>query len=250
MQETSALYKQIVASDLHWFETKLVMEEHASLFDEDEPTFDVTERLLRSVRRECPGIGNQYPSVGNALSASMMVEMEALDWIPDPMEKIVVYVRAIGLVGSTEETSEWIPQGTYFIDTREITGYGTWQITAYDAMLKTEKMYPDTNHVWPYKDIDVLKEIAQDIEVTLDQRTIDIVTAGLMIELPSDYTEREVLCMIASAYAGNFVISDSNTLLLVPLYGTDDDNLSGNYLSDDDGTTALMFGDEGWFILV
>lgn len=250
MQETSALYQQILEADPHWFETKLVLEEHASLVDESESTFDVTESMLRSVSRDRPGIGSQYPSVGNALSASLAVEMEQLGWILDPMEKIEVYVRAKGLVNGVEETSEWISQGTYFMDTREITGYGTLRITAYDAMLKTEKAYPDTNHEWAYPDIDVLREIAQDIEVTLDQRTIDIVTAGLMIELPADYTEREVLCMIASAYAGNFVISDQNTLLLVPLYGTEDVNITGNYLADDDGETALVLGDEGWFILV
>lgn len=249
MQDTSALYKQIIATQNYRFETKLVLEEHASLMGEGEPTFDVTERMLRSISRERLGISEQAPSIGNAFAASLEVEMEQLDWILDPMEKIEVYVRAIGIVGGVEQTSEWIPQGTYFMDTREITGYGTLIITAYDAMLKTEKTYPDTNHEWPYPDIDVLEEIAQDIEVTLDQRTIDIVTAGLMIELPSDFTEREVLCMIASAYAGNFVITDQNTLLLVPLYGTSDDNITGRYLSDD-GQTALTFGDEGWFVLV
>lgn len=250
MQETSALYKQILEAEPHWFETKLVLEEHASLMDESEPTFDVTESMLRSVKRDRPGVGSEYPSVGNALSASLSVEMDQLDWILDPMEKIEVYVRAVGLVNGVEETSEWISQGTYFMDTREMTGYGTLIITAYDAMLKTEKTYPDTNHEWPYPDIDVLAEIAQDIDVTLDQKTIDIVTASLMIELPADYTEREVLCMIASAYAGNFVITDRNTLLLVPLYGTDEENITGDYLADDDGVTALVFGDEGWFILV
>lgn len=245
MQDTSALYKSIIADSNHSFETKLVLEEHASLMGEGEPTFDVLGRMLRSVSRDRPGMGGQTPSVGNALAASLEVEMEQLDWILDPMEKIEVYVRAVGASG---EVSEWIPQGTYFLDTRQITGYGTLRITAYDSMLKTEKAYPDTNHAWPYPDIDVLEEIAQDIEVTLDQRTIDTVTAGLMIELPADFTEREVLCMIASAYAGNFVITDQNTLLLVPLYGTDDENITGSFLSDD-GQTALTFGDEGWFVL-
>lgn len=240
MQDTSALYKSILADSNHSFETKLVI-------GEDEPVHDVLGIMLRSVSRDHPGVGGQAPSVGNALSASLEVEMEQPDFIIDPMGKIAVYVRAVGASG---EVSEWIPQGTYFVDTREITGYGTLRLTAYDAMLKTEKAYPDTSHVWPYPDIDVITEIAQDIGVTLDQRTVDIVTAGLMIELPADFTEREILSMIASAYAGNFVITDQNTLLLVPLYGNELDNITGYYLADIDGETALMFGDEGWFILV
>lgn len=240
MQDTSALYKSILADSNHSFETKLVI-------GEDEPVHDVLGIMLRSVSRDHPGVGGQAPSVGNALAASLEVEMEHPDFIIDPMGKIAVYIRAVGASG---EVSEWIPQGTYFVDTREITGYGTLRLTAYDAMLKTEKAYPDTSHVWPYSDIDVITEIAQDIGVTLDQRTVDIVTAGLMIELPADFTEREILSMIASAYAGNFVITDQNTLLLVPLYGNELDNITGYYLADIDGETALMFGDEGWFILV
>lgn len=251
MQETSALYQQIIASSNHWFETKVETEEHASLFGEDDvPIYVITERLLRYVKRERPGMDGHQPTVGNVFAASLDMEIEGLDWIFNPMEEFDVYVRAVGTVNGVKQTSEWIPQGVYFLDTREYSAAGTVRITAYDAMLKTEKMYPDTNHVWPYKDIDVLREIAQDIEVALDQRTIDIVTAGLMIELPADYTEREVLGMIASAYAGNFIITDANKLLLVPIYGSDDDNLNGKYLADDDGTTALMMGDEGWFILV
>lgn len=253
MQETSALYQQIIASPNHRFETKVETEEHASLFGEDDvPIYVITERLLHHVRREKPGMDGYQPTAGNVFAASLDMEIEGTinDWIFNPMEEFDVYVRAIGTVDGVQQTSEWIPQGVYFLDTREYSEVGTVRITAYDAMLKTEKPYPDTNHAWPYKDIDVLREIAQDIDVTLDQRTIDIVTAGLMIELPADYTEREVLGMIASAYAGNFIITDANKLLLVPIYGTDDDNLSGNYLADDDGTTALMMGDEGWFILV
>lgn len=243
MQETSALYKSIIASVNHRFETKLVLGKNAS-------TVEVTESALRYVSRDRPGINSRIPSIGNALSASLNVDMQEPDWTLDPMQKIAVYVRAIGIVGSTEETSEWIQQGTYFVDTRVLTGQGTLQLTAYDAMLKAEKTYPSTNHVWPYADINVLAEIAQDIGVTLDQKTIDIVTAGIMIPLPAGYTEREVLGMIAAAYAGNFIISDRNTLMLVPLYGTDDENLTGYYLADDDGDTALLFGNEGWFILV
>jgi len=251
MQETSELYKQIIASPNHRYETKVETEEHASLFGEDDvPIYVITERLLHHVRREKPGMDGHQPTVGNAFAASQDMEIEGLDWIFNPMEEFDVYVRAVGTVDGAQQTSEWIPQGVYFLDTREYSEAGTVRITAYDAMLKTEKPYPDTNHAWPYKDIDVLREIAQDIEVTLDPRTVEIVTAGLMIELPADYTEREVLGMIASAYVGNFVITDANKLLLVPIYGTDDDNLSGNYLADDDGTTALMMGDEGWFILV
>ena len=239
MQQTSALYRQLVALPDHHFETKLEIDEHP-----------VTDGYIYSVKRSRPGIDSKYPTIGGVMSASMDVEIaEPLFTIPT-MAEINVYVRAIGIVNDEKEESEWIPQGTYYVDTRTLTDSGTIELTAYDAILKTEKVYPDTVHAWPYPDIDVLEEIADDIGIELDEKTEEIVTAGLMIDLPANYTEREVLGMIASAYAGNFVISDSNTLLFVPLYGFGDDNVTGNYLADDDGTTALTFGSEGWYILV
>lgn len=241
MQNTSALYNQIIESPLHFFETKVVVNGN-----------DVNQNNLFSVDRSRPGVGNEFPSIGSALSATLTMTMLNQSFTIPEMAEIKVYCRAV-MVDDSQQTrveSEWLSQGTYYIDTRELTEANTLVITAYDAMLKAEKQYPSTNHAWPYSDIAVVREIAADIGCTVDSRTVALMTADIMISLPASYTEREVLSYIASAYSGNFVITDENALLLVPLYGNNDDFLVGNYLADDDGTTALLFGNEGWFILV
>ena len=69
-----------------------------------------------------------------------------------------------------------------------------------------------------------------------------------MLGLPVGYTMRETLEHISAAYGGNFIISNEGKLLFVPLYGFDPE-INGNYLADESGN-ALVFGNEGWCILV
>lgn len=240
MQETSALYKQIIASLNHLFETKVTVDD-----------VEINETELFSVVRDRRGLGENEPSIGSALSSTLSLTILNQSTSIPEMAEIKVYCRAFMYNSQgVRVDSEWIKQGTYYIDTKEFTDVGTTVITAYDAMLKAEKPYPTTNHNWPYLDINVVAEIAADIGCTVDSRTAALMTANYAVSLPSNYTEREVLSQIATSYCGNFVITDSNTLLLVPLYGNNDDFLVGNYLADDDGETALLFGNEGWFILV
>ena len=52
----------------------------------------------------------------------------------------------------------------------------------------------------------------------IDAQTTELMTAGFMIPLPAQYTMRETLQYIAALYGGSFVITDSNTLRLIPLW--------------------------------
>lgn len=237
MQTTSALYKSIVAGE-HYFETKITLNGN-----------EVTEDKIISLERTRPGISGNGPTVGGALCSTIrMTIINPAYTIPERAE-IKVYVRA----SNGTQTSEWIQSGTYYIDTRArkatYNAVETIEFTAFDALILTDQDYPDTEHDWPYYDIHVVQEIASTIGVTVDSRTIGFLTSRYSINLPSGYTMRETLQNIAALYGGNFVMTDSNTLLFVPLYGIDPD-ITGYYLADRDGTTALMMGDEGWFILV
>ena len=240
MQQTSALYKSIVAGE-HWFEQKVVINE-----------IEYDETKVFSIRISKPGVSEESVSIGGALAKTLELNIVDEGQTIPRMAEIQVYTRVNSITDgvSAPLTSEWLSKGVYYIDTRSHTDNRTIQITAYDAMLKTEQDYPSTEHAWPYADIDVVEEIATDIGVTVDPRTEQIMTAQIMVDLPTSYTEREVLENLACAYAGNFIITDDNTLLLVPLYGNEPDNITGYYLADTDGETALTFGDEGWFILV
>lgn len=283
MQETSALYKQILANPNHYFETRVDINNHP-----------VLEYQIRSVRRERTGMMENKPTVGGALASTLELTINKPVFTIPKMAEIKVWVRAVAdsgggggsligdylevddasiqngyLVfgpdsgasiendyivitgGGGEGASEWIQQGVYYIDTREYidSEVETIKITAFDAMMKAEQDYPDTNHNWPYLDKNVVSEIAQTIGVPVDSRVNGFLTAGYMVELPTNYTMREALENIAASYCGNFVITSEGKLMFVPLWGLDPVE-DGNYLADSDGTTALTFGNEGWYIIV
>ena len=128
-----------------------------------------------------------------------------------------------------EDPSEWIPQGKYFIDTRETTdnndGLPILSLHCYDAMLKAEADYPNTTDEWPKSDIDVVNEIAMTMGLQasveepdgIDTRTITAISNGYQIGLPAGQTMREVLSNIAAMYGGNWIMNYDGQLLLIKI---------------------------------
>ena len=159
----------------------------------------------------------QAASIGNAVAKELDLVLRNYGNIPR-MAQIQVKFRLNN--GTTQ--SEWLPKGTYFIDTRD-EGNGVISITAYDPMLKADQSYTTSGSQggWPKTDLQVVQAICSRIGVTLDPRTTAIMTNGYTIQYPGygegAYTMRELLQFIASAYAGNFYITDENKLLLVGL---------------------------------
>lgn len=237
MQTTSALYQQILADPGHYFKTKVEIAGN-----------EVDESQIIELEREAIGVADKKPSVGGALASQITLTILEPAFTIPRMAAVSIFVQAC----TEAQSSEWIPEGTYYIDTRQhnqtVNGVGTLKITAYDAMLIADQDYPSTNHVWPYRDALVVAEIASTMGVTVDPRTNQFLTAGYMVDMPVSYNMRETLANIAAAYGGNFVISPGGQLLFVPLYGLDPE-ITGNYLADENGN-ALVFGDEGWCILV
>lgn len=120
------------------------------------------------------------------------------------------------LAGKRKPRSEWIPRGTFYIDTRyidETTGLMT--VTAYDRMLFAEAPYIDQEGTYPMPMEDAVDFIAADLGVEVDER--NEIYPGI-IDCPNHvYNEREVLRFIAAASGGNFIISDTGKLRLVPV---------------------------------
>lgn len=239
MQTTSQTYKTIIAGD-HWFETKVSVDGH-----------ELTETNILSLSRTRNGMIENRPSIGGAISSTLQITILEPEFTIPQRAEIKVYYRA----KNASQTSEWIAAGTYFIDTRAknetYNSINTLEINAFDAMIKAEQDYPDTEHNWPYRDRAVVAEIAQAIGVTVDSRTYTFLTAANMIDLPLQYTMREVLEQIAAMYAGNFIITADDKLLFVPLFGLDpEETLVGRYWTPEGSTDALTFGNEGGYILV
>ena len=174
------------------------------------------------------------PMIGCCCASTLEIKLIPQGKIPR-MAAIGLSTRLKSADGS--ETSEWIPAGTYFIDTRKKEYNGEKiTFTAYDSMLKADQPYLQNSEIdeWPCDENDVVDEIATLMGVSVDERTV---LAGYDVDYPAqDWTMREVLGWIAAANCGNWIITPQNELYLVPL------NTDTSYLGSD-SNTAILFGD-------
>ena len=228
MQTTSALYNSILASDNHWFETRLVIDGVG--------TFGETELFAVSTNLE---MFQGSPTLGKAVAGEIEIKM----LLPSVNIPTMATLRPQTRVRDATRRSEWIPQGVYYIDTRERTknndGLDILTIHGYDAMLRAEQMYHG-RITGNSTDIQMVNEIAYQMGVSVDARTTALMTNAYTIPLPTGYSYREVLGYIASMYVGCFIMSDEGKLRLVSLLELPHET---NYLIDQIGNAITFGGD-------
>ena len=176
MQATSELYKQIISSPNHWFETTVVIGDSGVLIDEQSdkilfggnativsrvgPDSGYGETSLFGVTTSLHMVG-QDVALGKAVAQEITVSMLRPKGEIPIMGVVVPYVR----VCNATQQSEWIQRGVFFIDTREESdnddGLDIIKLHGYDAMLKAEQDYGNTELDWPATDTDVVSEIAR-----------------------------------------------------------------------------------------
>jgi hypothetical protein len=257
MQNTSALYDELISSENHWFEVALaigdsgrLVEEHgytllfggtAILVDSGGAETAFREEVLMSMSTRHGVFNEDYPVVGSAISGEIDIAMlKPAGEIPK-RARLAPYVR----VTDGERYSEWLPKGIYYIDTRGTShnsnGLEILTIHGYDAMLMFEQNYPsDSQHNYPLLDTTMVQFLADSANIQVDPRTWERMDKGYMLPLPVGYSSREVLGIIASSYGGNFVMSDEGALLLIRL---SDLPRETNYLVTLDGD-VLVFGED------
>lgn len=242
MQTTSALYNEIIANSNHWFETRLTIN-----------GVNYGENQLFSVEATYRVFGDEQPVVGGCLAAELEVKMLAPSSEIPRMAQVSPYVR----VTNGTQTSEWLPQGVFYIDTRQVThnddGLDILTLHCYDAMLKAEADYPSTSISYPAKDYRIVQIIAyamglQNSSAASNHNGIDARTKALMnngsgiynIGLPVGYSMREVLANIAAMYAGNWIMTYEGKLRLVTLTELPDETY---YLMDEHFDSITFGGD-------
>lgn len=230
MYDTSLLYRQIIAGE-HWFETKVEIAGNV-----------VDQTQLLSVSADYRMFTESQPTVGGCLSGELSVKLLNPAFAIPRMALVEPYVR----VTDGTQYSEWIPQGVFFIDTRETTNNDDdlpiLSLHCYDAMLKTEADFPSVSHGWPNYKKRVTLDIANAIGCGLDQRTSDFFDSqpSYPIYLPVGYSMREVLSRIGAMYAGNWVMNYDGDLLLIPINNIPDET---RYLVDHSGDQITFGGD-------
>lgn len=236
MRETTETYKEIVSGD-YIVETRISTNKEPA--SSGVPENEIIE--IRTKRRLFP---DSYPSIGNCVSGEIKASFFVNGKNIPRNAEIRIYTRVKSLDGSLVD-SKWIRKGTFFIDTRK---YNHWEngkkiitITGFDAMLRAEQEYDvSTLKEWPAKDVNIVKKIANQIGVEIDERTLNLLENGYGYRLntPFGYSCREVLGYIAGMYGGNFIISDIGELLLVQLNNVPRNNI---YLVNEDGA-PITFG--------
>lgn len=235
MYQTSSTWNNLITQSGHYFETKVTI--NGTDYEKDQ---------LISISANYTMFADNSPKVGGCLAGELSVSIiHPQENIPR-MAQVEPYVRVV----AGNQTSEWIPQGKFWIDTRETTanddGLPVLSLHCYDAMLKSEADYPSTTHSWPYSDINVVKEIAYAMGLQpsisstagIDPRTIALMDKGYTLGLPIGYSMREVLSQIAAMYAGNWICNYDGQLLLVAVNGIPPET---NYLIDSQ-YDAITFG--------
>lgn len=234
MKDTDQNWKDIISSrKRYWYITRVIISEK----DGSNPhTYE--QNKIMSVKTSSNLFGGDTPSVGNCVAGEFSMQMLADGVIVPQMAKVSLFVS----VANSEKSSEYfMPMGVYFVDTRSITqnndGLDVLTLHGYDAMLKAEKdCVIETPNDRPIVDI-----IARYyLDTSVDTRTWDIMDKGYRFTATVGYSCREVLSLIASAYCGNFVITESGKLRLLALNQLPPET---NYLVDDRGYAITFGGD-------
>lgn len=133
--------------------------------------------------------------------------------ITDEFSNIIQTDDGYVLAESYSQYSDWLPFGTFYIDTRSTDASGWMTITAYDRMLAAERDFPSSAGSMTMST--AVTYIANQLGITVDSRNS---IAPYSIDSPAGvYTMREVLCGIAAASGGNFIITENNKLRLISL---------------------------------
>lgn len=253
MQSTSALYKRILTDQNHWFETKLLIVgvgefDETQLFSintniemfQNSPTVGTAssgeiEVKMLNPSEPIPTMAVLIPyvrAVGLAPTGGAAEIDDGILTVDDATisNDILVFAEGTAVINESdiieflvtdyeESYSEWIQQGVYFVDTREVikseSNVDVLVLHGYDAMLKAEQMFVSSTILGDSVDIDMVNEIARIMGVSVDERTTAMMTMGYTIPLPTGYTLREILGYIASMYVGGFIITDVGKLRLV-----------------------------------
>lgn len=222
MQQTSQTYKTLLAAGAPKECRALIYRTNSAynVYGQDKIVSATTRAAM--IDREL--------SIGNCIAKELHLVLRNYTGMPviPRMAKIVMQFR----LNDGTTASEWLPKGTYFIDTRD-EGNGVLEIDAFDPMLKTEQSFTKAGNqgMWPRSDIAVVQTIATAMGVSIDERTTTIMTRSYQIGYPGieladgtpQYSQdgamsmRQVLGYIGSMYGGNWVVTDEDKLRLLVL---------------------------------
>ena len=193
MHSVSSTYNQIVAQESHKFETRVTI---ANV--EYVQKREGRKGTLRSLITRGHTFGTNTIQFGKADSREIELEIFGNSSRIPRNAKIDVSVRA--MTEDESSVSEWIPKGTFYIDTRSsdsqlINDDEVISIVGMDVMMRGEKLFDTFPNAWLQEGkttaIAAMEYAARALSVTVDDRTYTIMNQrDFEIPLPTQYTIR------------------------------------------------------------
>ena len=159
-------------------------------------------------------------SIGNCIARQLNIKLWNVTL--DASQPLELYVDAVEANGTITTKAK----GVYYIDTIATSPYSDYcEVTAFDAMLKSEVVYLKEGEWTATTDLALITQISTDIGVNIEVNTLSLFTGSPVniTESPSigdnGTTSRQILGAIAVIRGGNFIINDNNELELVSLLG-------------------------------
>lgn len=242
MQQTDSTYNALLAAGAPK-QTRALIYRTSSAYNVYGQDKIVSAKTQAQMLDSNIGIGGTFVKKLNLV----LTNLAGMPEIPR-MAKIVMQYR----LNNGTQQSEWIPKGSYFVDTRDESYQGVLTINAFDPMLKSEQSFtkPGNQGTWPRTDYSVVQTIATAMGVSIDPRTTAILNKNYQINYPGitlengtpQYSQdgamsmRQVLGYIGSMYGGNWIITDENKLRLIilgdiPVFQSQLIDESGNYIT-------------------
>lgn len=214
MQPTSETYKALLAAG--------APKEYRALIYRTSSSYNIynNTKIVSATTRAA--MLDSKLTIGNCIAKELNLVLRNLSGILTIIPRMA-QIRMQFRLNDGATQSEWLPKGTFFIDTRDESYGGVLAIDAFDPMLKAEQSFtrPGEQGQWPRSDITIVNLIASRIGVTVDARTTAIITNNYQIPYPGygdgAYTCRELLGYIGTMYGGNWIITDENKLRLIIL---------------------------------
>lgn len=204
----------IISGD-YTFETRLIVTDESAQTPVPVTYTRISAPLInRTLNNDCLGIGGVN-------SATLDVSILTTDSIPKGA-KVEVQARVV----NDNSQGEWVPYGTFWVDTRETMPNGLVTLHCYDALLRTNYLFNYTVEeiLQPKQMADVVEDVASRIGVQIDSRTSileDDPNADFKIYAmipPTDMQMSEALKYIGQINGGNWIMTEGNELRLVPLF--------------------------------
>ena len=180
--------------------------------------------------------------IGNTISRSIKVSIVPKGEIP-VRSKIEVFCR----IYNDSLTSDWIPKGQFFIDTRDLDDSGVLTLSGFDAMLKSEVTFFKSGTWVSRTALFVVSQIANDMDVDVDEATLQLITLNphMISHVPemgeNGTTSRQMLGYIGTMYGGNWIINDFGKL---KLYVLTDIPLEADILLGNEQNYNIQFGED------